>query len=81
MGGPVGQRDPQPGHRVTAERALGQGVPAAGLHRADVLLRHPSADDGRAEHEVRRAAVVVAALQRLHVEDDMGELARRRRPA
>ncbi len=69
MGRPVGQRHAQPGHREAADRPLGEGVTAPGLHRADVLLRHPPADDRRTELEA-------GPVQRFDVEDDMRELPR-----
>ena len=73
VGRPVGERDAQPGHRVAAERALGQRVAAARLHGPRVLLRHPTADDRRAELEARPRP---AARRR----GRHGRTARRRRP-
>ncbi len=70
--GPVGQGDPQPGHRVAAERARGEGVPAPRLHRPDVLAGHVAAGHGRPERE----AFPFLPVGRLDVQDDVGELAR-----
>ncbi len=71
MRGPVGQRHPHTGHRMTAQRTLRQRVPAAGLDRADELPRDPAADHRRTERE---AGLAVRSVQRLDVQHHMGEL-------
>ncbi|MER6170016.1 LLM class flavin-dependent oxidoreductase [Streptosporangium sp. NPDC001681] len=82
MGGSVGQRDPQAGHRMPAEWPLDQGVPATGLHRPDVLPRYPSTDLAVLPGVVPYVGSTEAEARRVHGEleelilDDGGNIAR-----